>query len=106
MGSKLIEVNTKSDSGSFTEYMIQLPEKYNGHDAFVKMTGIIRQANRVDRKRDYDHLNGPNVGIEVQRALDYIDYVSQVATPDNLSRFNTARYTFIIDTEHEIAVAA
>lgn len=86
-----------------TFYLFPLPEtprdSFNGRTAYLDASDLMKEANRRDKTLGYDREQGPNFGIEHQRAIEYAEYVSQHATAENLFKFNTSKYVFFVNTQ-------
>lgn len=72
-----------------TFYHFHTGIKLNESEIVMDATDRLREANQKDKKKDYGIEDGPNFGIEVARAQEYLEYVQQYATPENYFKFNT-----------------
>lgn len=86
----------KRTEGKDKFLLIQLPKQIEGQDAFLDATRHLRKASQTDRNCGYRDENGPNFGIEVEKAREYARYVADHAHPHNIFRFNTRNYMFFI----------
>lgn len=85
---------TKIVENKRTFYLFPLSKKVGDRTAYLDATDIMHDAIRADRKRGYKAEQGPAFGIEALRARAYADYVDEHSVPENLSKFDTRRYSF------------
>lgn len=79
-----------------TSYIVPL----NAMNAFLDFSGIAKNAIRRDREvLDRKNETGPNFAIEVHKAMEYVNYVRQYATEENLHKFDTRDYMFFFDNK-------
>lgn len=64
---------------------------------YLDATNRIRDAERDDQKAGYQN-GGPAVGIEIEKARAYADYVGQYATVDTLHQYYCTDYYLFTDT--------
>jgi len=75
-----------------TFYHFQTGIKLNDSEIVMDATDRLREANKKDKNAEYGNYgieDGPNFGIEVARALEYLEYVQHHGTPENYFKFNT-----------------
>lgn len=80
-----------------TFYLFPLTKKVGDRSAFLDATDLMHDAIRADRKRGYKAEQGPAFAIEAVRARAYADYVDEHAAPENLTKFDTRRYSFYLN---------
>lgn len=81
--------------------LIQLPTTVEGRKVFLDATRHLRKASQLDRNNGYSDGNGPNFGIEVEKAREYAEYVSGYVQSNSVARFNTRNYTFFLEETTE-----
>ena len=69
----------------------------NSLSAYMDATKIVIDAINRDKKNGYKSQNGPHYGIEVNRAIEYSNYVQAHANSDNFRKFSTSKYTIFED---------
>jgi len=95
---------TKLVENRKTSYVVELETTLNDYPIFYNVTDIMHDAIRADRKRGYPAENGPAWGIEVQRAIEYAQYVQDCCGQDSrdiLYRFDTTQGQFYTDTSRK-----
>ncbi len=81
-----------------TYYLVPLPAKFDGKTAFLDLTDRARNAINRDRRRFYDPEDGPDFCIEILHAMEYAEYVADLASERNIHKFGTRTgYSFFIN---------
>lgn len=94
-----MESYKKVIEGKQVSFLIPIKELNDGM-IYLDATRIIKNAINKDRRNEYESEDGPNFWIEMDRALNYADYVIGCDITDyNYHNFNTKRgYSFFIQS--------
>lgn len=72
-----------------------------GTSLVMDVTNVLRPAVNKDRRHGYEVEDGPNFGIEIQRAVEYFEYVFGCRPePHEAMRFNTT-YGYLFSIQRE-----
>jgi hypothetical protein len=81
----------KESSKGKTLHLIRVDNIAGNTPVYLDATKMVRDAEHFDLKNGYKN-GGPNLGIEIERARDYADYVGEYASVETLHQFYCPQY--------------
>lgn len=97
--SSMIKKVEQYGTSKRTFFVFPTSIKVNDRPVIMDATDIIREANQRDKKRGYGIENGPNFGIEVARAEEFLSYINEYATSENYYKFSNRKYVLSVATD-------
>lgn len=82
----------KMSEGRTVNYIVPMNKYIEGHQLFINVTDIIKDAINKDHHHGYEKENGPRYAIEVERVKEYVNYIDNKIDSENYSKFSTKNY--------------
>lgn len=86
----------KTKTRGRTLHLLQLDRMLGNDTVYLDATDQVNEAIKDDRKNNHES-GGPYMSMEIEKARQYADYVSQHATINNLQNFNGRGYRLFTD---------
>jgi hypothetical protein len=86
----------KRTEGDRTFFLVPLKQVDDGM-AYLDCTSCMKKAIKVDQGNGFGEEQGPEFAYEIQRAVEYAEYVTAHATSKNLHKFNTRDFSLFIN---------
>jgi chloramphenicol 3-O-phosphotransferase len=82
----------KDENRGYTLHLLKLDCELGGAKVYLDASRRIKEAQRADRDAGYKN-GGPRMGLEVEKARSYADYVAQHVTQETVHHFHTRDYS-------------